>query len=148
MRDTGHAAEGPPGRHSSIAVPIPSDVRDRFVKVHALFRPAGEDFVVATGIRSSEEVSLVPACRNDPRTHLVRSGKRFGHLANHQYIPRRPLLLIPSCSRLMDVRRSLLHLQVKETAPRRNCHRVRAISGAEFAHDALKMDLDGLLGNE
>jgi hypothetical protein len=39
-------------------------------------------------------------------------------------------------------------LQVKETAPRRNCHRVRAISGAEFAHDALEMDLDGLLGNE
>jgi hypothetical protein len=39
-------------------------------------------------------------------------------------------------------------LQVKEPAPCRDCHRVRAISGSEFAHNVSKMNLDGLLGDK
>ena len=148
MRDTGHAAEGPPGRHSSIAVPIPSDVRDRFVKVHALFRPASEDFVVATGIRSAEEVSLV-TCLSKRSPYAPRQVQEEVRASRQpRILPAPAPASHTNLPHLMDVRRSLLHLQVKETAPRRNCHRVRAISGAEFAHDALKMDLDGLLGNE
>jgi hypothetical protein len=37
---------------------------------------------------------------------------------------------------------------IKETPPHRNCHSVGAISGVEFAHDLLQMDLDGLFGDE
>ena len=38
--------------------------------------------------------------------------------------------------------------QREESAPRRNGHGVRAILGAELAHDVLKMDLHRFLGDE
>src|SRR5215813_171789 len=59
------------------------------------------------------------------------------------YIPE----ILPPCAR--SRRSATRHcLQRKESAPRRNCHGVRAIFGAELAHDVLQMDLDGFLGDE
>jgi hypothetical protein len=37
--------------------------------------------------------------------------------------------------------------ELNDSSTNSNCNRLRAISGAELAHDAPKMDLDGLLGD-
>jgi hypothetical protein len=55
------------------------------------------------GILALLDIAWVYAGSRDPNADFTRSGTRIRHLANHQYVPRRTLLLIPGCPHLKNL---------------------------------------------
>jgi hypothetical protein len=57
----------------------------------------------AEGVLALLDITWVYAGSLDPNADFTRSGMRVGYLANHEYIPRRTLLLIPGCPHLKNL---------------------------------------------